>query len=106
MKQFNQLSPQAQTTIIQTLLSLYSGDLPQHVKDEIAEWKIYSTSKQPQQVTSEPTKQELVYALSSILDRYISVAASGDAGNWDYEAEAEVVEARRVLEGITNASTH
>jgi hypothetical protein len=54
MKQFNQLSSEAQTTIIKTLLSLYSGDLPQHVKDEIAEWKIYSTTVQPQQVTSKP----------------------------------------------------
>lgn len=47
MRQFNQLSPEAQTTIIHALLSAYTGDLPQHVKDEIADWKLYATTKQP-----------------------------------------------------------
>lgn len=47
MRQFNQLSPEAQTTIIHALLSAYTGDLPQHVKDGIADWKLYATTKQP-----------------------------------------------------------
>lgn len=39
-------------------------------------------------------------ALEAILERYTSLAESGDAGHWDYESEPEVIAARKEIEFI------
>ncbi|VTU32165.1 hypothetical protein H4CHR_02956 [Variovorax sp. PBS-H4] len=40
---------------------------------------------------------ELSAALSALLDRYVALANSGDAGNWDPETEGAVKDARAAL---------
>ena len=40
---------------------------------------------------------ELVEALQSMLDRYVSLVQCGDCGNWDAEAETQVIAARSAL---------
>lgn len=39
----------------------------------------------------------LTVALTRLLDRYVEIAESGDAGYWDPEAQPEVRLARRAL---------
>ncbi len=43
------------------------------------------------------TNQNLRQALQALLKRYVELVNSGDAGNWDPEAEPEVIAARQVL---------
>lgn len=38
-------------------------------------------------------------ALKALLDHYVDLVASGDAGKWDPEEEEVVLQARRVLSG-------
>ena len=38
-------------------------------------------------------------ALEMILERYVRLVESGDAGNWDAEAEPDVINARAALKG-------
>lgn len=40
---------------------------------------------------------DLAEALDQLLDLYVSLAVSGDAGSWDAEKEAEVKDARAAL---------
>ena len=43
--------------------------------------------------------QRLRDALTALLDHYVSLVASGDAGKWDAEQEPQVIAARRALGG-------
>ncbi len=43
----------------------------------------------------------VVKALKSMLERYVSLVNSGDAGNWDPEGEPEVAQSRAALRAIT-----
>jgi hypothetical protein len=50
--------------------------------------------------TKQSTKSriaELESALKALLDVYVSGAASGDWGNWDYDSDPEIVGARKAL---------
>ena len=40
-------------------------------------------------------------ALTGMLERYVSLVNSGDAGHWDCETEPEVIAARAALSAIT-----
>jgi hypothetical protein len=40
---------------------------------------------------------ELLAALSALLERYVGLVESGDAGFWDAEAEEEVINARDAI---------
>lgn len=40
---------------------------------------------------------ELLTALRAILKKYVDLANSGDAGNWDPELEEEVIAARAAI---------
>ena len=41
--------------------------------------------------------QKLVGALEGMLNRYVELVESGDAGKWDAEAEPDVIAARAIL---------
>ena len=41
--------------------------------------------------------QKLAGALEGVLNRYVGLVESGDAGNWNAETEPEVIEARAAL---------
>ena len=41
--------------------------------------------------------------LQAMLDHYLRLANSGDAGNWDPEEEDEVIRARAALKGAKGA---
>lgn len=43
----------------------------------------------------------MLEALQSMTERYTSLVASGDAGNWDAEAEPQVIAARAVIAAAT-----
>lgn len=45
-------------------------------------------------------RDELLAALEGMLDRYVSLANSGDAGNWDCEEEDEVIAARQAIANV------
>jgi hypothetical protein len=42
-------------------------------------------------------RQRLGLALAAMLDRYVTLAESGDCGRWNPEEEAEVIAARSAL---------
>ncbi|MBN3822319.1 hypothetical protein G3O00_01630 [Burkholderia sp. Ac-20384] len=39
----------------------------------------------------------MLEALENLLDRYVGLASSGDAGNWDFESEPQVIAARAAI---------
>ena len=43
----------------------------------------------------------LLVALVALLDHYVALAVSGDAGNWDHNQEAEVIAARAAIAEAT-----
>lgn len=47
--------------------------------------------------TKKLTDVKLALALENLLDHYISLVESGDAGNWDPEKEKQVIDARKAL---------
>lgn len=62
-----------------------------------------SSPIEPQQAapSSLPQGADMRIALENLLATYIRLAESGDAGNWDYEKEAEVIAARAALAAPT-----
>ena len=63
----------------------YDWPGPEQCKEQRANAKL---------VTAAP---ELLDALKSLLDRYVGLVISGDAGNWDAETEDEVIAARAAI---------
>lgn len=49
------------------------------------------------QLLSQPAAPQVLEALRKLLDRYVTVAASGDAGHWNPEEDREVIAARAIL---------
>jgi hypothetical protein len=53
--------------------------------------------KELSSVVESLTNYQTIKALDNLLNRYVGLVNSGDAGNWDPEQEQEVRDARAVL---------
>ena len=88
------------------------GELAQHLRDAIdlrAEVEALKLERTAAELVHRETAttvlmqmaevQRLRDALTALLDHYVSLVASGDAGKWDAEQEPQVIAARRALGG-------